>query len=198
METNIFLQLITAAASSITAITVYILWKQIKIDYEKLKREKAVDLLIEWSKFLRQKTSIARKFAEKLDEGQSISLAKQESFNIDRKLFKLAEAFFGEKIDDDKESYELNEEQVAKLRWEVVSFLNLLESILTAWRHNIADRDILLEEFQYLVNPEEGDYILEKFRKAAGGRKTYPAIDDFVEELKKIKEGKNSGKGPIV
>ncbi len=206
------IQIIIALASCITATTAYILWKQlkilnkqldllreqIKIDYEKLKREKAVNLLIEWSKFLRQKTSLARKLAEQLDDKQSRELFKQEPFKINKKLFKLAEAFFDIKNDKKDDEYELNEDQVARLRWEVISFLNFLESILTAWRHNIVDRNIIMEEFQYLINPEEGYYILEKVRKAAGGRKVYPAIDDFVEKLKEIKEGKTPGKGPIV
>jgi hypothetical protein len=45
-----------------------------------------------------------------------------------------------------------------------------------------------------LVAPSDGHYVLEDFRKAAGGASSYPSIEAFSDELKKkhnqIPEGK--------
>ena len=90
----------------------------------------------------------------------------------------------------------LTQVQVSQIRWEVVSFLNMLEGVMAAWRHNVADRDIIEEEFQYLVSPEKDHYILKDFRIVAGGKDVFPAIQEFVEKLEK-KSTFKSGKGKI-
>jgi hypothetical protein len=59
----------------------------------------------------------------------------------------------------------------------------MLEIVLTAWKDNIADQDILKNEFQPLYNPQSGDYMLEKFRQASGGASSYPSISKFVQSL---------------
>ena len=46
-------------------------------------------------------------------------------------------------------------------------------------------------QFQYLVNPAKGHFILGKFRQAAGGVKTFPATAAFVAEITKKDETPN-------
>lgn len=77
------------------------------------------------------------------------------------------------------------------MRWEIVTYLNSLESILSAWRHNTADKEMIEEQFRYMVSPKDGHYILEKFREAAGGAHTYPSIDQFVSHLKTVRANPN-------
>lgn len=60
-----------------------------------------------------------------------------------------------------------------------------------AWKLVVADREILEQEFSYLVKPEKGHEALAVFRQDMGGRSAYPAIQDFVATLKDTRE--NSG-----
>jgi hypothetical protein len=57
---------------------------------------------------------------------------------------------------------------------------------MIAWRHSIADRWIIEEQFAYLVNDSAGHHALEKVRKAtASGRKpTYPSLETFINHLR--------------
>jgi hypothetical protein len=73
----------------------------------------------------------------------------------------------------------------------------MLESILVTRRHNIADGEIIKEQFRYLVSPTEGHYILKNLRKAMGGANVYPAIEAFVEDLEKESSALPQGKRKI-
>lgn len=81
-------------------------------------------------------------------------------------------------------SIQLELSEVTKLRWTIISYLNLLESILVAWHHEIVDKGIIEKQFAYIFSPENGYDGLENFRKAAGGAKSYPVIYKFIEHLK--------------
>ena len=182
---------IIAVAGAITTSTIIIYYKQYKSDHERSRREKAVELLLEWTKNLNEKSSLARKFAETLDQKQSISLFKQEAFETEKTNKRILEGYFGKEIKENG-NISLSVEEVSKIRWDVISYLNLLEAVLMAWRHNIADKEMILEEFKYLVKPSEGHDVLKEFRIAAGD--TFPAIGEFVEEIERNnlqKAGKN-------
>ena len=185
---------ITAVATFITAFTVIIAWKQITADHERSRRERAVELVFEWAKSLSPRASISRKFAETLNKEETLSLHKQESFGVDEKYKLLLVGCLEEKeenfkVEDKKINLTVN--QVVKIRWELISYLNKLESILLAWRHNVADKDIIEEQFKYLIRLEDGHELLPEFISASGDG--YPSIKEFAEHLKKtskVKEGK--------
>ena len=59
----------------------------------------------------------------------------------------------------------------------------MLESVMTAWKLNIVDRDEIENQFQYLYNPERGWNALKPFREAAGGAEAYPNIEEFMNKL---------------
>ncbi len=181
---------IIAISGTVAASTIAVYYAQYKSDHERSRREKAVDLILEWSKNLNEKSSIARKFAETLDAQKSLSLFKQEPFEIDSKSLELFFGYIGKKKEEGNDKYKLTFEEVTKVRWDVIKYLNVLESILSAWRHNIADNEMIREQFKYLVKPSEGHDVLKEFRKAA--ENSYPAIDEFVSKLEnnENKEGK--------
>ena len=62
----------------------------------------------------------------------------------------------------------LSRAESAGLRMIAVRYLNLLETVATAWRHNVADRDIIEEEFRKIVVPKTNVFILENYRKVSG------------------------------
>jgi len=87
--------------------------------------------------------------------------------------------------------------EVADIRWQLVRYLNLLESIFVAGRHNVADMDILIEQFGYLVSPREGHHLLKKFREAIGAD-SYPALSELEKILEERRSKPGAGKGPII
>ncbi len=85
----------------------------------------------------------------------------------------------------------IKKEEVVKMRWFVMSYFNLLEGILLAWKHQTVDTDIIISQFKPLIknNPrfpenffkiqEESD---NQFPMPA---KSYPAIFEFINKVKK-------------
>jgi hypothetical protein len=74
---------ITAIASLVTATGVWFLWKQIKADHERSRRERACELVLERTKSLQQGSSLARKLVETFTEEQARKLQKEEPIEID-------------------------------------------------------------------------------------------------------------------
>jgi len=177
---------------------------QLQADHERSRRERAVELLSQWDAGLTRNAALARKLAETFDFDQSKSLFEQESFQIDCTHYEL---FLGaiplssenrrreDKQEDNK--IQVSERESSEIRWAVISYLNRLEATLTAVRHNVADKDMIYEQFEYLVAPSDGHYVLEDFRRAAGGTATYPSIEEFANELKTKHSQVNPGKARI-
>jgi hypothetical protein len=68
---------------------------------------------------------------------------------------------------------------------------------LAAVRHGVADKKIIKEQLSYLMSPEKGHFLLQKFRVAAGGPKNYPAIEEFSRELAEDLKKLNSDGDPL-
>ncbi|ART83263.1 hypothetical protein CBP31_12055 [Oceanisphaera profunda] len=192
-------QWVIATASSVAALGIIVVIFQAKVtvkqlntsiqglksDHERSRRERAIELLRHWDSSLTLNSVMARKFAETLEFNQSKCLLKQQPFKISSEhygLFVGSLSSMSARLRDEgipKDKLQVTEREFSEIRWAVISYLNLLETVLTAVRHNIADKEMLYEQFTYLVSPSEGHYILEDFRNAAGGSKTYPSIEAF-------------------
>lgn len=191
---------ISAVANIFIALGVGLAWWSFRGDHERSRREKAIELISQWALNMNKRGSAARKLVETLDHEKSKSLYKQEPLKIDKKHIGLLRAALEVEVKESSENdITLDETQSSELRWQVVTFLNNLESVLSAWRHNVADKEIISEQFRYLVSPTEGHYILEEFRIVAGGNHTYPAIKEFVDYINKEleKNDNSSGKRPV-
>ena len=190
---------ISAVANIFIALGVGLALCSFRGDHERSRREKAVELISQWALNLNKRGSAARKLVETLDHEKSKLLFNQEPLTIGKKHIGLVRAALEADVNEPEgNEIDLDENQSSELRWQVVTFLNSLESVLSAWRHNIADKDIITEQFRYLVSKTDGHYILEEFRVVAGGSHTYPAIQEFVEHLKKeLNKNDGSGKRPV-
>ena len=62
-----------------------LLYQQMKADHERSRREKAVEILFQWSINLKEGNSLARKIVESLNEEQARSLLNQEKICINKK-----------------------------------------------------------------------------------------------------------------
>lgn len=169
------------------AVQVYLTHRQIKADHERSRRERSVDILIEWSKNLKKEGSLARKIIECLTEEQCREVFNQQEVKINKKHEALLVQLFGDKISTaDQQSIDtitLSGAQTTELRWHVISYLNCLEFTLVAWQYSVVDKEIIEAQFSYLFRPAEGHEILKHFRKAAGGENAYPAIEIFAAHI---------------
>ncbi|HEY6874712.1 MAG TPA: hypothetical protein VI298_18485 [Geobacteraceae bacterium] len=195
---------ISALAAIGSASAIWFIWKQVDLlksqiieDHKRSRREMAVNLLLEWSRNLKQHSSAARKLVETLNAEQSRCLLKQETFKIDKKYKDLLYASISCSSECKKDCEFSNDEIVLKqhcisnLRWQIICYLNSLEFILSAWRHNIADREIIEEQFEYLINDKEGHQLVHNFRIACGGPDTYPSLENFANHIKEKRNIKN-------
>jgi hypothetical protein len=71
-------------------------------------------------------------------------------------------------------------EHVAILRSTIYQHLNALETVASAWRYNIADRDIIEEEFGSILSPEKGVFDFRGFRLTSG---IYPSLSALETAL---------------
>lgn len=175
---------------------IFLMRKTFFSDHDRSRRTKSVDLIQFWTSNLSQKSSLARKIVESFEDNQCQSLSKQESFNVDSNKEDLLNEYFNDaqnKIKKNSGIITLNEGHSSILRWDAISYLNQLEAVLSAWRNNVADKEIIEEEFDYLYDPEKGHSILEKFRTATG-IDSYPAIKEFVDHIK-TEKNKSTDKG---
>ena len=166
------------------AIQIHLTKKILKADHERSRREKTVELLRDWSKSVEKEQTWARKLVEKFTAEQCRSLFSQRVFMVQVELKPHLDQFFDIEEEQVKDNcIALTEKQMVSLRWYVVTYLNLLESILVAWQYGIVNRDIIEHEFSFLFSPEDGHSALQAFRTAAGGEQSYPAIEIFANHL---------------
>jgi len=196
---------VIAVASSISCLGIGLLFWQLKTmvsqfaaDHERSRREKSIQLLMHMDLSRKRQSSIARKFAEVLTFEQSKSLLNQEPFIVDLKYKDLVlgsispRSQLHKSLNDEGKEISIPVSDCADIRWQVVSYLNNIETVLSAWKHNVADRDLIEEQYNFLVSPSDGHYLLKEFREAAGGEKHFPAIAAFVFHLgKPLKKGKS-------
>ena len=174
---------------------VFVMRRTFFSDHDRSRRTKAVDLIQFWSGKVTKQSSIARKLVESFSDDQCKSLSEQKEFNIDsNKKDLLKELFKDIKIEENQNTVKLNEAQSSVLRWEIVNYLNQLESVLTAWRHNVADKEIIEEEFHYLYDTKQNHTVVEKFRNAVGSE-SYLGIKEFIEHLTDQEKDKTKKKG---
>lgn len=195
---------VNALAATASAGAIWFIWKQVDLlksqiveDHKRSRREMAVTLLLEWSRNLKQHGSAARKMVETLNPEQARCLSKQEPFKVDIKhkdlLYASLSCNLECKNECDCNNNEINLKQhcVSNLRWQIISYLNTLEFVLSAWRHNIADKEIIEEQFEFLVDDKEGHQIVADFRTAIGGSNSYPSLEIFANYLIEKRKTKN-------
>lgn len=197
-----WLQWIATISSAVTAISILVIWWQVRADHERSRREKAIDVMAMWAERVAAMPPGSRNIfylVAELDQRQCESLYLQNPFSVDEKLeYMIVGALHGNieplEIVKNNGRIDLNQGQVAVLRFICITYLNLLEVVFASWRHNIGDREIIKDEFAGLVTPRKDYFPIDKIRIATG---KYPSIAEFTSFMKK-EYSKGSGKGRIV
>lgn len=163
------------------------LWRQIASEHEKSRREKAIEMMKFFISENHEEMGLTRQLLTELDYKQSEALFNMFPITLDTKCeellaFALAK-YTGSNVDLNKKDglIVLSQAQVIALRSIVIRHLNILEAMASAWRHNIADRDILEEEFCAVVFPRKGMLTYQEIITAAG---VFPSLREFANELR--------------
>lgn len=195
-----FFGAIEAVATIFSLVSIWIMIFQIYGEHEKGRREKTIDVLLEWAKSINQNTYAMKNLCERLTEDQCRKLSNLEEFSVSQDWYKdFCQIFYPDKeVDNElskpqypqsifceqcesgmKKSRLLTKDELSKLRWEVTNYLNILEFVLVAWENNVVDTEVVEQEFAFLLDKKEGKTLLEDFRRAVGDEYTYPAIKGF-------------------
>ena len=205
-------------AMIISLISILIMFRQFKGEHEKGRREKAIELLLRWNDSITADTNRIKEFCEQLSDEQCRKLARYETFEIsakkhaelkqllsddnvnkcheedqaeEKKTSANKESVTGITVNKNKEK--LTSLEIKQLRYQVVRYLNLLEIIMTAWKDNVADNEMIENEFSFLLSETEGKTLLENMRKALGNE-CYPSISIFCANMKQKQQKKLTAK----
>ena len=193
---------VAAIAASISAIgvcfviaQVYVAYKHMKYDHERSRREKATDMMQLWAVDLftiSPNISFARTIVESLDDAQCEKIWRGESIEVSGDLGFALKPFLSKKnsFKGEESSYKLNANESVRIRNEVTGALNLLECVASAWRHNVADRDILEEEFKDILIPLGRRTALSRFREASKSYPSLTAMENVIIDKSAPKAGK--------
>ena len=197
-----FLNAVAAIASCISAAGVFFLWKQIRADHERARREKAIELM----QFYVTSTAsydgvgggLLRKFARELDKQQCELLVNCQPMRIDGKYSELLRPIFNSLTGDSAlqehgSELVLTVTQVTILKQQIYLYLNVVETVSAAWRYNIADRDIIEDEFLDVVLERRGIFDYRDLRYLSGA---FPSITALSRALER-RRGNLQGKAPI-
>jgi hypothetical protein len=173
-----------------------------KKDHERSRREIAIKMMMHFDKNLDQKSSMARKLLEQLDQAQIQKIYNQEEVEINSEHENLILGVLqGEQIlskTDDEKFVKLNRRQSSNIRWATVKYINLLETVLAAWHYGIADQEIITTEFKYIYDPKRDEKAIDTFRKIAGGKENFPAVHNFICALSNKSNEPEKGKDKII
>jgi len=179
---------ISAIATSIGALGVFLVVFQIRADHERSRRERAMDMMKMWANDLHivaPKLNLAKELIESLDETQSLALVRSQEVTFEASYANLLAAYFS----DIEQNFNIENGKIILepalallLRKEVILALNVLECVATAWRHNVADREIIEEEFFPAIIPPGRKQAFSTFRTVSGA---YPSLNLLEEKIKK-------------
>jgi len=171
--------------------------KQMKNEYEKSRREKTVDVIMEWCQTIKKETSTAEYIAGKLNEEQCRALYKKQPFNIDKDMKEVLCQICplsGDACSSCRGSNTVDGIPLDEFRWHVISYLNVLETVMISWQLGIVERTVIEDQFSFLYDKGKGWDALTNMRSVAGG---YPATTAFIEQLAQKRSGSGKVYNPV-
>jgi hypothetical protein len=178
---------------------IYIAYRQLKADHARSRRERTLDLMQFWTSSIvphAKKVYAVRDLVAQLESRQCEALWKAEDIKLDAKhkihllnALGVDEAALQKTADG--EFLIIPREKTLHLR-EILSFyMNCLEVVFCAWRHNIADSEFIAEEFGALLATPSGSYPLDQIRSATG---KYPSVAAFINHSKSLESKRPTSK----
>lgn len=162
-----FVGVLSALAQLGIAAGLALTWWEVRSDHERSRRQTAIDLMVRWSNSTEPESEAARRLGDVLDFEQSRAVQLHRSFELDAKHEDLLRHVARGKIEKRADKIIVSSAQSSAIRYYIVRYLNGLEGVLAAWRHNVADREMIDEQFRGFVSHENREFILENYRLAA-------------------------------
>ncbi len=192
---------LTAVAAAVTAVSVFLLWNQVKADHERSRRENSIEMMASWNDAIyRDSPSLPFiiMLVKEFDEKQCFSLWRSEEIEVEIKHRKLLEKCavtldLESETSLDGKRIIMSEKLSSAMRPKISHYLNSVEILATAWRHHTVDRDIIEEEFVFIFSRSKNNFPFDVFRKITS---VYPSLDEILKAFDK-KEGSRKNKEPI-
>lgn len=160
--------------------------QEMKVSLDRVKRENAINYTLRWNN-LRIEAHSASRFVELLSSEDAKKLLEFEEIEIEEKNngLKFLRDIFGEDYDfkPNNGKIKLQIKQVKKLRYYTLYWINTLESIFIAYRYDVADKKILMEEFENVVFDNTHKFVLNNLFKEAGKERKFPGISQFIQDV---------------
>lgn len=186
MDTFEIIELSVLALSAILIIPqIFLMRKQLKNNHEEHRRENTVNILHIWCNSLKKESSMSEDVVRKFNEQQCQSLYKHEPFGVSDEVIPSICKFCTLSKDDCPNCKIATSKRVEgkilnELRYHVISYLNMLETVMVSWHLGIVDQETIEDEFRFLAADGKG-MALDAFRRTAGG---YPLIESFIDKIK--------------
>ncbi|MCH8930982.1 MAG: hypothetical protein IIA98_08740 [Proteobacteria bacterium] len=146
----------------LVAFQLLVMWKQVKADHERSRRQGAINAVRYWSSTLSPVTAAAERLVGSFSEVDCRRLANFDSICVSKDQYPLLEACLEELIDVESltaDNFDLSKKQVVRLRSLVISYLNQTEATLIEWQLATADRKILEAQFDFLLDEQRGESV---------------------------------------
>ena len=186
MNTLLIIDTCIMALSAILIIPqLFLMRKQLKNNHEEHRRENTVNILHIWCNSLKKESSMSEDVVRKFNEQQCQSLYKHEPFGVSDEVIPSICKFCTLSKDDCPNCKITTSKRVEgkilnELRYHVISYLNMLETVMVSWHLGIVDQETIEDEFRFLAADGKG-MALDAFRRTAGG---YPLIGSFIDKIK--------------
>ena len=178
---------------------IVVAFRQMKADHERSRRERVLDLMQFWTSSIvphAKRVYAARDLVAQLEHKQCEALWRAEDLKLDSKhelhlLLTLGISEGDLKKTSDGEFLVIPKEKTLQIREVLAFYMNCLEVVFCAWRHNIGDSAFLSEEFGALLATPDGRYPLDEIRSATG---KYPSIAAYIIHAKNLESERPAGK----
>ncbi len=191
-------EVVTAAASIVTAFSIVLAAMQMKLGKEnainetkRLKKQAAIDAAKIYIDNKRPETDLMLQFVNNACQINGRIISDIEKFSVPKLPAELMEDVGGciefyDKSEGGKLTINenlivgLTSKHVIQLRWLMIDYLNTLEAVLMYWWQDTANREAMEQEFSFLINDQDTarpvNALLEVF-----GRQHFPAISNFLK-----------------
>ncbi|GJL98223.1 MAG: hypothetical protein DHS20C06_20400 [Hyphobacterium sp.] len=198
MDIGNFSEVVTAAASIVTALSVVIAAQQFNLsrrnaaaETARKKKQAAIDASRIYIDNKRPETDLMLQFVNNACHINSRIIQDIEKFHTPELPVALLEdvrgcvEFYdrealGELGEEDGRITGLSAKHIIQLRWLMIDYLNTLEAVLMFWWQGTANKTLLEEEFGFLRSNADSSrpvrYLVESF-----GAANFPAISAFLK-----------------
>ncbi len=169
---------VTAVASVFGCFSLVLLVLQVASEHDRSRREKALDVIRGWDDVLTVNTFRYVALLSKLGEDAVVDIYAGRSVRVSRDIARQCLPELAEQTQDD---VLLSVERALEVRFTIITFLNSLESVALAYKHGVADRDVLAEAFQSFFAERKILQSCSRFMNLFG--KSWPSIADVADEI---------------